>query len=305
MKRLKRVYVEITNVCNLRCSFCSPMRREPRFLTREEFVSILEQAAPCTDYLYFHVKGEPLLHPLLGEFLDLSGRAGFQVNLTTNGTLLAEKLPQLLDRPALRQINLSLHSFEGEDPQRLQEYLDGVLEGVNTLRRETGAYLVLRLWNLLAGDAMPKNNRVILERLSREFAIDLFEEVSRREKIRSITLAPRVFLSQEEEFEWPSLQNPFVSETGFCYGLGSMAAVLVDGTVVPCCLDADGSIPLGNLFQQPLVEILESPRAQAIHRGFQSRKAVEELCRRCSYRTRFDRKAGDSPQTAPHRKKAE
>lgn len=130
-------------------------------------------------------------------------------------------------------MNLSLHSFEGDQPQRLQEYLDSVLEGVNALRQETGAYLVLRLWNLLAGDAMPKNNRVILERLSREFAIDLFEEITHREKVRSITLAPRVFLSQEEEFDWPSLQNPFVSETGFCYGLGTMAAVLVDGTVVP------------------------------------------------------------------------
>lgn len=122
--------------------------------------------------------------------MDLSGQAGFQVNLTTNGTLLRQKLPQLLDRPALRQVNLSLHSFEGDQPQRLQEYLDSVLEGVNALRQETGAYLVLRLWNLLAGDAMPKNNRVILERLSREFAIDLFEEIAHREKVRSITLAP-------------------------------------------------------------------------------------------------------------------
>ena len=106
---------------------------------------------------------------------------------------------------------------------------------------------------------------------------------------RSITLAPRVFLSQEEEFDWPSLQNPFVSETGFCYGLGTMAAVLVDGTVVPCCLDGDGEIALGNLFQQPFGEILEGPRAQAIHQGFTRRRAVEELCRHCTYRTRFDR----------------
>lgn len=265
------------------------MKREPRFLTQEEFSSILEQVAPYTDYLYFHVKGEPLLHPSLGEFLDRCGEAGLQVNITSNGTLLEKRLPDLLGKPALRQLNLSLHSFEEDAPQRLTAYLDSLLGAVETLRQETGSYLVLRLWNLLAGDAMPKNNRVILEALSKAFSLDLFGELSRREKVRSITLAPRVFLSQEEEFQWPSLANPYYSESGFCYGLGSMAAVLVDGTVVPCCLDGDGKIPLGNLFRQPFGEIVAGPRAQAIHKGFGGRKAVEELCRHCTYRTRFDR----------------
>ena len=289
IKRFKKVYVEITNVCNLHCSFCSPMKRSPRFLSLEEFRRIVEQVHPYTDYLYFHVKGEPLLHPHLGNFLSICGEEGLQVNITTNGTLLREKLPVLLGKPALRQINLSLHSFEEDAPQRLESYLEDVLYGVERLQKETGTYLVLRLWNLLAGDAMPKNNRVILQTLSERFSIDLFAALKTQKKVRSITLAPRVFLSQEEEFQWPSLDNPYYSETGFCYGLGSMAAILVDGRVVPCCLDGDGVISLGNVFETSFGEIVSGQRAEAIHKGFGGRKAVEELCRHCTYRTRFDR----------------
>ena len=59
--------------------------------------------------------------------------------------------------------------------------------------------------------------------------------------------------------------------------------MLVDGTVVPCCLDSAGVLDLGNLFQQNLDEVLASPRARAIYDGFTRHKAVEPLCRRCGY----------------------
>ena len=103
---LKRVYLEITNVCNLACSFCPGTTREGRFMSEEDLVRLLEKLRGETQYLYFHLMGEPLLHPSLGRFLTLAGEKGFRVILTTNGTLLPERGQTLLEAPALYKINL-------------------------------------------------------------------------------------------------------------------------------------------------------------------------------------------------------
>lgn len=102
-----------------------------------------------------------------------------------------------------------------------------------------------------------------------------------------VKIAPRVYLNQDHEFKWPSLMEPEDDGKGFCHALRSQAAVLVDGTVVPCCLDGEGVINLGNLLQTPFSEIVEGERANNLFYGFSRREAVEELCRKCGYRQRF------------------
>jgi radical SAM protein with 4Fe4S-binding SPASM domain len=83
------------------------------------------------------------------------------------------------------------------------------------------------------------------------------------------------------------MHGPDFGESGFCLGLREQFAVLADGTVVPCCLDRNADMALGNIFKQPINDILEGERARRIVDGFSKRQIAEELCRKCSYRQRF------------------
>ena len=271
MKRFQKVYLEITNLCNLRCSFCPGTRRAGKRLSREEFTALLDRLRGWTDFLYFHLMGEPLSHPELDAFLQLAGEYGFRVILTTNGVLLPQKQDMLLSAPALHKVNVSLHAFEANDlPISFQSYLDGCLD----LAAGGEKLVVYRLWN---GGGQDSCNGEILSALHRRFPGE-WVKVRRGERI-----APQTYLEYGEKFDWPDLSAPDGGERAFCYGLRDQIGVLCDGTVVPCCLDHEGDIPLGNLFEQTMEQIMDSPRTQAICRGFDGGRAVEELCRRCGY----------------------
>lgn len=281
----KRVYLEIGNLCNLHCSFCSPRVRPPRQMTLPEFERAVQQVKPYTNYLYFHIKGEPLVHPLLGEFLSIAAENGMKVTITTNGTLLPQKGQILLESPAVRQVNLSLHSFtahEGIDPDA---YLDSCIAFAKA-NSTLGRYTTMRFWNLSGNREADAGTERILSGIERAFPGhgDLAQQL----QSRSVALGKGIFVSFDEEFTWPSLSEPFVSEDGFCYGLRQMIGVLADGTVVPCCLDADGQAPLGNLFAEPLADILSREPFVSARCELYNRKVLLPLCRHCSYRTRFD-----------------
>ena len=277
MKRFRKVYLEISNVCNLRCSFCPGTRREKRFMTEEEFSSLLPKLRPWTDYLYFHLMGEPLCHPHLAAFAHLAGEAGFRIILTTNGTLLEEKQDILLNAPALHKVNISLHAFEANDLAiPFETYLSRCFAFGQAAQ---GRFLVVyRLWN---GGGAEARNREILNALAGAFPGPWAV------RPRGTRLAPRTYLEYGDKFDWPDLAAPDGGEQAFCYGLRDQIGVLCDGTVVPCCLDHEGDIALGNLFESTTEDILESSRAQAIYRGFANKKAAEELCRKCGYARRF------------------
>lgn len=277
MKRFRKVYVEISNICNMKCSFCPGTKRRKHAMTEEEFRHILGKLEGFTDFLYFHLMGEPLLHPKVLDFLNIAQEKGFRVILTTNGTLLQEKQAALLAHPAVHKVNISLHAFEAnEADQGFEEYLRNCLA---FSKAAVGKKLVsLRLWNQGALDTLnPEILKVMKEAFSEPWT-------AQREGFR---LADKIYLNYGEKFDWPDLGAEETGNQVFCYGLRDQLGVLCDGTVVPCCLDHEGDIPLGNLFDQSLPEILDSPRAKALYDGFTHRCPTEELCRRCGYAKRF------------------
>lgn len=277
MKRFNKIYLEISNLCNLRCSFCPGTRRVPRALTQEEFQVILEKLRPWTDYLYFHLMGEPLCHPSLETFLAMAGDMGFRVILTTNGTLLAEKQEILLAAPGLHKVNISLHAFEANDLKMpFSQYLDQCFAFGKAAQGKK--LVVYRLWN--NGGANARNQKILT-------AMEAFFPQPWANERRGTRIGQRVFLENGDKFDWPDLSAPEGSKQVFCYGLRDQLGVLADGTVVPCCLDHEGDLALGNLFTQSMEEILAAPRAQAIREGFRNRTAAEELCRKCGYARRF------------------
>lgn len=283
MRQLKKAYLEITNVCNLSCDFCPGTRRAQGFLSPENFRTLAGRIRPHTRYLYLHLMGEPTAHPQLEELLAIGEELNFRVMITTNGTLLPERGRLLLDSPAVEKISISVHSFEGnEGGGRLEDYLDECIAFAKQAAARDKRCAV-RLWNLDGEDTVGSNrcNGKILSILERSFPKPW------KEGRRGITLAPNLFLEWGEKFQWPDLAAPEEQGRRFCYGLRDQVGVLWDGTVVPCCLDHEGDIALGNLYEQELEDILNSPRATAIYEGFSQGRASEELCRRCAYIRRF------------------
>ena len=277
MKRFHKIYLEISNVCNLQCHFCPGTKRKPRIMTENELKLHLSKLRPFSDFLYFHLMGEPLCHPKLETFLALAGEAGFKVILTTNGTLLPKQQEMLLRSPALHKVNISLHAFEAND---LAVPFEAYLRGCFTFGQaaEGKKLVVYRLWN--NGGANEKNQQ-ILEEMKNFFPK---EWIAGR---KGTAIGDHVFLEYGDKFDWPDLSAEDSGDQIFCYGLRDQIGVLCDGTVVPCCLDHEGDLALGNLFEQDLEDILDAPRAQAIYKGFQNKKAAEELCRKCGYARRF------------------
>lgn len=277
MKRFRKVYLEISNVCNLRCSFCPGTRRTPHFMTADEFDVLTGKLRDYTDYLYFHLMGEPLLHPELEAFLEMAHVKGFKVILTTNGTLLERKGESLSASPALHKINISLQSFEANPGEKLENYISMCADFAQKAS-EKGKICVLRLWNRNGLDSLNPEIKRLIE--------DFFPKPW-KESRQSLRLKEKVWLEPGEKFDWPDIEAAGGNGGLFCYGLRDQIGVLCDGTVVPCCLDHDGDIPLGNLFEKDLQDILESERALRIFNGFSGRKAVEKLCKTCGYATRF------------------
>lgn len=275
--RFQKIYLEISNICNLSCAFCPGTRRQKRAMTEEELAVLLPKLRPYTDFLYFHLMGEPLCHPKLERFLELAGIHGFRVILTTNGTLLPKKQELLLSSPALHKVNISLHAFEANDLSvPFEDYLDDCFRFGKAA--EGRILISYRLWN---NGGQDQRNQEILTALESHFPKPWTPQ---RQGIR---IGNRVFLEHGDKFDWPDLTAPDGGEGVFCHGLRDQIGVLCDGTVVPCCLDHEGDIALGNLFGQSLEEILAAPRAKALYNGFSCRKATEELCRRCGYARRF------------------
>ena len=278
---LKKAYIEITNRCNLRCAFCPGTSRAPRIMSPAEFDLVLEKLQGSVSYVYLHVMGEPLSHPQLAELLALAAAREMKVCITTNGTLLTRQTETLLAAPTLHKVSVSLHSLEGNGgaPERERRYLEEVWDFADRAAAR-GVIVALRLWN--EGGAESRNGAI--EAFLREKCPGEWPQP----RSGSFRLRENLYLERAKKFDWPDLAAE-ERGTQFCYGLRDQLGVLADGTAVPCCLDHEGDVALGNLFTQPLDEILNSPRARALREGFSRRSPAEPLCRRCGFAARFDR----------------
>ncbi len=276
-KKYSRVYIEITNACNMSCSFCLGTSRKRRMMTVPEFERVTEKLVGLTDYIYLHVLGEPLTHPELPNLIRIAAERGFKCAITTNGTLLDKRGDEIIEA-GVYKVNISLHSFEGDDNEKQIEYVNKCMHFADKAS-SSGVLTVFRLWN--RGKGGGKNDATLT--LLREGLIGEWRESDRGFRIRH-----KLHLEWGERFEWPRMDVPPISDRVFCYGLGDHFGILSDGTVIPCCLDREGDIPLGNAFDDDIKDILSSERALRLREGFTVREAREELCKRCGYARRFD-----------------
>lgn len=264
-KRFKKIYIEITNTCNLNCEFCIKNKRYNRFININEFKQVLNKVKKYTDYLYFHVLGEPLMHPKINELIDIAS-SNFKINITTNGYLINK----IKYNKNIRQLNISLHSFSLEYKVSLNNYLQNIFDCIDELIKNN-TYISLRLW------VKNKYNNQIIDYINKKFNTDI------KYNIENYTINDHLFINNFHEFIWPDLNNNTYLENGTCYGLIDHIGILVDGTIIPCCLDSRGEIDLGNIYKDNLDIILNSDKVNNIINGFKCNKKIEELCKHCKF----------------------
>lgn len=267
----KKIYVEITNNCNLSCSFCNKISRKREFITIDKFNELLEKLKGYTNYLYFHLMGEPLIHPDINELINIASN-DFKINITTNGYLI----DRIKNNTNIHQINVSLHSFNGKYNKSLDDYLNDIFETVDNLV-VNNTIINYRLWT------NTKYKDMIINRLNQYYNIN----INGNTKIKD-----NVYIEFDTEFIWPNLDNNYYNEDGSCQGLRSHIGILVDGTVVPCCLDTNGVLSLGNVYSQELKDILNQEIVNKMKSGFENNKKVENLCKHCNFYDRIIKRSG-------------
>lgn len=284
--RFKRVYLEISNICNIQCSFCPVVERDKKIMSIEEFKTNLKQIKPFTEEICLHLMGEPLAHPKIKEILQICDHEKIKIMITTNGLLIKRYQDILLEVNCVRQINFSLQSFKDNFPHKdLRQYLMPIL-GFSLLAHEKKPemYINYRLWNY---DIDRGENEEIYQEIEKFYDIEVKRKVDVG-NIKSKRIWNRVYLHFDSRFEWPSFDLPNLGDKGRCHGMTSHIGVHADGTVVPCCLDKESNINLGNIYETDFKSIIESKRAMAMTKGFEEGKLVESFCQHCSFIKRFD-----------------
>jgi radical SAM protein with 4Fe4S-binding SPASM domain len=290
--RFLRTYIEISNICNLQCTFCPEVEREKKILSPENFRKILRQVLPYTEQICLHLMGEPLAHPEFSAILRICEEEGAVIHLTTNGTFLSRYgFGMFLKSKSIRQINFSIHSYKDNFPgQDIRPYLYDILAfSREALTEKPELYINYRLWNVEGTTRMREENQEIIDHVSEFFQVPVNEQIDvsfRKNK----NIAGRVYFHFDSRFEWPSYAHSEQGDKGFCHALSQQIGIHADGTVVPCCLDKEAGIPLGNVLQESFESILKTPRLVAMREGFKNHQLKEELCRKCTFIKRFDKK---------------
>ena len=206
------------------------------------------------------------MHPEINKLIDIAAN-NFKINITTNGYLI----DRIKDNKNIRQINISLHSYDEKYNIPIEQYLNNIFETVEQLKNTT--YISYRFWT------KSKYSEIILNLINKKYNSNL--ELS---KLKNNTkIINNVFINISNEFVWPSLDNNINNINGNCYALKDHIGILVDGTVVPCCLDSKGIINLGNIYEKELIDIINSERFQNIIQNFKKNNRVEKLCQKCNF----------------------
>lgn len=279
----KKVYIEITNICNLNCKFCPPTKRIKQFMSLDNFEKIIKEIHSKTNLVCLHVKGEPLLHPKLPDILKILEKYNLKANITTNGVLMEEKFEILKSSSSVRQLNVSLHSFI-ENEKMNNEYLEKIFISVKNLSNIIISYRLWNLKNIKINDV----NENIISKIENYYKLENLKE--KLSKNYFFKIADNIFINQDTEFKWPNINDKPIIETGRCLALKEQIAILVDGTVVPCCLDNNGDIPLGNIFNSSLDEILNDSKSKIIANNFKNNIITCQLCKTCGFLKRLEEK---------------
>jgi radical SAM protein with 4Fe4S-binding SPASM domain len=284
----KKVYIEISNICNLQCTFCPVVDRDKKVMTLDFLRQTLRQVKPHAERVCYHVMGEPLNHPHFSEAVQLAEEEGVSLEITTNGTLLTEQLQKVLLSPAIAQVNFSLQSFVDNFPKAdPKTYFAKILQFCSLAElQRPDLYVNFRFWNLQPNEIQNEINEFFLTTIEKTYSVEINRRVdpafNKSKKVRG-----RLYLHFDSRFEWPNKNGEILQTQGTCWGARSQLAIHANGLVVPCCLDKEADVVLGDLTAETFQQVLQSNAYVSIKEGFEKNELRADLCRRCSFRQRF------------------
>ncbi|MDQ7045783.1 MAG: SPASM domain-containing protein [Sulfurimonas sp.] len=280
LQKMHKVYIELTSKCGLSCDFCPSASRTLSSMEVETFRKINQEVKAFTKDITYHVVGDPFLVENITEYLDISHEAGLRVHITTAGYYLEPWHVQALNHPCIKQINFSLNSYRGNKlPISLEAYIEKIADFTLGFRKlNTKSFINFRLWNKDDDNSQVEYNTQVKKIMAEKLGVELSD--ARR-------LMYKTLFDFDSLFEWPSLDMPYVGDTGTCHGLTGQMAILSSGEVVPCCFDYEAIVNLGNVKEMDLASILDTPRAKNMIQGFKEGIITEDLCKHCSYRLKF------------------
>ncbi|ECP7275978.1 radical SAM/SPASM domain-containing protein [Campylobacter jejuni] len=277
--KFKKIYIELSDICGLKCDFCSSQKAVRGVMSEEKFQNLAHEISAKAELFTFHLLGDPLLLPNLENYLKIAKNEAMKLEITTSGFYLNSKNQALLLKyDNIHQINISLMSFLSQSKISLEQYFKPILELCKKhLEQKSLSFINLRLWNLDANFKAPKSNLKIYEFLAKEFEVKIDTNLSKNR------LQRHILLHQNKLFKWPNLKDEPLYKKGKCYALKDQVGILSDGSLVPCCLDAKADINLGNIFKNSFDKLLKSPRAEAIKKAFEEDERIEKLCQTCEF----------------------
>lgn len=269
------IRIETTNLCNLKCRMCPQSVKTPGVargcMRFELFQSIVTQIAAFPEnresLFYLHICGEPLLHKDLVRFVRFAAESGLRPILTTNATLLTRDKALQLIQAGLSRIEFS---FEGLDAAtyesiRIGAHFEGVSKNIRTfleLNRDAGSPIHTELVIVDLPDLDPQRVKDFADRMRSDFDT----------------------VNISGYFDWLGR----VDTAGFereeyvgCSSVDSDLNVLWDGRVVPCCLDVDGAMVIGDFTKQSYLEVLSSLRRHALRERLEAGRLDNLPCNHC------------------------
>ena len=284
---LRKIYLEISNICNVQCSFCPIVERDKKKMNIQQIDRIFQKIKGRSFEVCLHLMGEPTAHSDIIEIIELASRYELKINLTTNGLLIKRYGDKFLELNALRQINFSFQAYQDNFPHKdLNLYLEPIFDFTKSaFIKKPDLYINYRLWNIKEGG---KQNEIFFEVVEKEFNVKLNRNIQ-VENIKSKKIINRLYFHFDSRFVWPEMNQEVKGDKGRCHGLVSHIGIHADGTVVPCCLDKEAVLNLGNIHHETLEEIYSKPRTVKMLDGFKNNNLVEDLCMRCDYIKRFQK----------------
>ncbi|MGL2624995.1 radical SAM/SPASM domain-containing protein [Helicobacter pylori] len=278
-KPFKKIYIELSDICGLQCGFCPNPKNIRGVMPLELFEKVCKEAAPLTPIITLHVLGDPCKLKNLNRYLNAAKRFSLKVDLVTSGVYLHNFETLLQD--AIYQISISLDAgLDNHNKLNQHRYIQKILEFCRyKFEKNSEVFLNLRIQ-----DGTLEKHQNLIKPFLESFECVSLENLKSQGRVR---LFKKSFLNIQKTFKWPDLNapNPLNQESKipYCYGLIKQIAILSNGVVVPCCMDTQAHINLGDLNHTPLKDVLNSQKAMAIKTHFLKGEALEPLCQNCSY----------------------
>jgi radical SAM protein with 4Fe4S-binding SPASM domain len=261
IKPLTSLIVEPTNTCNLRCAFCfvtEGMNRPAGFMEFDLFEKIVDDC-PGLEHLCMHNWGEPLLNKDIFKMFDHARRAGVKhIVMNTNGTLLTDRMiDKIVDSP-LSVIRFSIDGsaatfrrIRGVELEKIERNILKLRERKEARRPALGMGVVFTVEEETQGD------------------IDAYV-AHWRDIVDHVRLQPKLIQGPRGEI----CPEPFGKDYG-------KLVVLWDGTVIPCCVDYNATLPLGNAWKDSVISIWRGAAIERLRRRHEDRD-FPDTCANCN-----------------------